>query len=316
MNKIDIDVKSGSTCFIVEASDVRVTGGKRSSLPRFPRYFPEDASVQGSRKKPLEVVVVLIGFMGASEKNMLKYVRIYNELLSNAHRSVKCLVFIPPISCILASGLTVDTEKNGFDACAKEILDLLKSNHFIQASNDGRGVQQSKTLLHVMSQNGCFTYLSLIKHQLNDFDAVVFDSGPVKMTRIAISRAINAAVGSLIGNALLNAVTFLHGGHAKFESFLKQRIENIEFDFMTCESNAHELYLYSSADVITDANYVSAIAKRREQIYKGLKSNRKIMRHDFCRTDHVAHLSAQPEVYKQTLLKFLLPFDMQMKSHL
>lgn len=318
--KIDIEVRSGSTCFIVETDNTRVTGGKRSSNPRFPRYFQEDAYVQGTRKKALEVVVVLIGFMGASDRNMLKYVSLYNELLSNAHRSVKCLVFIPPISCILASGITVDAEKNGFDACANEIMSLLKSKHFIPVNNTnnyGRGIQ-SKTLLHVMSQNGSFTYQSLISHNFDDFDAVVFDSGPVKMTRTAISRAINAAVGSFAGNALLNTVTFLHGGYSKFESFLKKRIESIEFNFVTCESNAHELYLYSSADVITDANYVSAIVKRRQKIYKGIKSNRKIMRHDFNTTDHVAHLSAQPDAYRQTLLKFLLPFDMDIlkRSHL
>jgi hypothetical protein len=242
------------------------------------------------------VWIVILGFMGATEKNLRKFVAAYVSAMPQ-QRSYKILCAIAPITHVLKQGMELKKEnfdEGPYSSMALDLIDVINKEN-----------KDSKIILHVMSQNGAFAYRALLSCN-DDFRrrviGTVFDSSPVKLSVEAVGTAVKQAVGSFFGSSLISVLRYLVGGRKEYARRLQLQDEIYTEWFMSeaaSRLDSHYCFLYSSSDKITSAIHVERIIDNLRKL------QRHVQCHNFHGAGHVANLSLYPREYMDQLAIFI-----------
>lgn len=242
------------------------------------------------------VVILLLGFMGAAHRHMLRYVAAYLKLLPACN--VKVISVIAPVSFVLKQGMISGSEwskDSPYMALAQDLLDL------DEKINGGTG----SVLIHSCSQNGAFAYRALLRQASPTWRArivgSVFDSAPVHLTPQAVDDALLGAVGSFIGNVLRGSVRLACGGSEAYATLLRAQ-HDLFTQWMSSDQDGRmhpRCFLFSASDKIASAAHIHNL------VLDGRKRGLEVTWHDFGGSAHVAHVSRYEYEYCVQLGVFL-----------
>lgn len=240
----------------------------------------------------MDLLVVLVGFMGAHQTQLKRYVDVYLGLqnLSRECASVSVLTVIPPIQFVMTAGIVGNHDRSGYGAVASDVAKFTEK--FVVNKRECR------VTLHVMSQNGTFAYLALTEQDefMRRVGAVIFDSAPVSMTPEAVWNATKAAIGARFAKQAISFMSYLIEGD--YNEHLRKRSAMILNFFEEKGPRENALFLYSTADTITDPNYVIKVVD--------MCSGNNVEAFDFGSSSHAAHILFDNVTYRSKVQSFVL----------
>lgn len=254
-------------------------------------YESTDSNLSAGRGPPLWVVV--LGFMGATERNMAKHARCWFDAVEEEHNVQRVLSVIPPLTYVLKQGmhLSYKAHEGPYEQIALDIVDGTKA--------------ADRVFVQVCSQNGAFAYRTLMSCSetfRRKVIGTVFDSAPVRLTANAVDTAIRQAIGPFAGASLCALLRLLIGGGAQYDARLCAQ-DKLYQDWFFSELMSKEAepscFLFSSADKISDACYISSAVESRRRI------GQYVQWYDFRKSGHVAHLSNYAEEYRTQIAIFV-----------
>jgi Eukaryotic protein of unknown function (DUF829) len=196
-----------------------------------------------------DLLVVLVGFMGATQRQMERIAGVYLDIFRNTsaiqHWSV--MIVQPPVSFVLSAGMSSNATRNGYGALAED----LSSMHADQ--------RDPPVLLHLCSNAGAFLFEALHSIRsplLSRITGYIFDCGPVDITAKAIRTATQQVLGDYVADIVVR------GFHALLPSdeFEKRRTEFAQI-FSSGSSSTRKLFLYSTADKIADSRFIENVIR-------------------------------------------------------
>jgi hypothetical protein len=226
---------------------------------------------------PPDVVVILLGFMGSNQSQLRKFADVYMHFFSRSSKSGCVVALTPPVSFILSKGMTSrstsssdkdqadQTDQNGYGSLASDLIELSTASER----------QNSRIILHVMSQNGIFAYQQIMRLSNLEWKSrllgICYDSAPVEVTYDAVSTALIAAFGKVLGNIIIWGMTKAQGGKANLDKALEElQKDNVEFyganEFLVSEvsSRVPRLFVFSSSDTVSSDVYIRSVIKSME----------------------------------------------------
>lgn len=254
----------------------------------------------GGEGDGIVLLVVLVGFMGAHQTQLKRYVEVYLGIqsLSRECASVSVLTVIPPIQFVMTAGIVGSHDRSGYGAVATDVARFTRK-FFVETKKS----KEVRVTLHVMSQNGTFAYLALAEERelMERVGAVVFDSGPVSMTPKAIWNATKAAIGARFAKQAISFMSYLIEGD--YNEHLRKRTAMV-LDFFEGNKGPRKntLFLYSSADEITDPAYVLKVFA----MCNSSGGNNNVEAHDFVSSSHAAHILYDRVTYREKVQGFVL----------
>ncbi|XP_045159983.2 transmembrane protein 53-like [Mercenaria mercenaria] len=275
----------------------------------FPTPLPADtlADEEDALSGKKEPVVILLGWLGCTEKYLSKYGQIYDE------RGCITIRYTSPRDTAF---FKVEQLKD--TAC--KLLDLLEDY----------SITENPILFHIFSNNGSFVYANIVevltsgdkRYQNLNVCGVVIDSAPGK------PRFKNAAVAygtSLNVNPVLRYIMMfclwlylaftgvISSLAVKFYPKIKEKSNHFLWDKMASDPTRWPmLFLYSVVDKIILAEDIEDMISRR----RALGVHVSAMCWDD--TDHVSHLRKHPEQYAEACGDFLiscLGYDQDIERH-
>jgi len=247
--------------------------------------------------------VILLGFMGASARNMERLSSAMLEVLGGVQGKVKVLAVTAPISFVLKQGLLGNWEEGPYAALAEDVIRLT------QEEEAGAGVEP--ILVHASSQNGAFAYRALVGNRTRRpiqgharwrarVAGVVFDSAPVALTPAAVDSAVWSALGPVQGRLVTAALRIAIGGEQEYAERMQRQKDMYTGWFLGQDPVAAPLlFLFSYADRISSNDYIQML------IVEKRKGGTAVQWHDFGGSAHVQHLSAYTAEYRLQLGQFM-----------
>jgi hypothetical protein len=241
-------------------------------------------------------IVVVFGWLGASRKNLQKYVDWYSE------RGYDTIDYLAPS---MASAFITATIKTSHAAMKQLVA------HYNTAAQS----HQRDIVFHVLSLNGFYHYLFLLiemrnsKHHselLERVKGVIIDSAPARITFDILTRGF---VGAVMGvfkhkpqyeHPIVTPVFKLLWRLALMSRRNRQFLDLIHKELIQAQPlHSDQLYLYSTADELIphdEIEYQINVQKER-----GVH----VQSHNFVVTPHVAHFRFQPKIYGKLIEDFL-----------
>ncbi|XP_002974718.2 transmembrane protein 53 [Selaginella moellendorffii] len=260
-----------------------------------------------------DLVVVLLGWLGAQHKHLKKYAEWYNS------RGISAMTFVMPMPDLLSLGVIGKADRH-VDLLYAEIKQWLASG----------GRKEKSVLFHTFSNTGWFFYGALLEklqqqgqqHLTSRIKGCVVDSGPAAELSpqvwasgfaTAFLKKQSFSTQSLAGltdaeRAILAqpsaSETLLLAVLEKFFAVLlavpavKLRLARIISILSSKQPRCPQLYIYSSADRVIPASYVEEFMDLQK------KSGYKVSCFDMRISPHVDHLRSFPALYHEQLEKF------------
>jgi hypothetical protein len=251
------------------------------------------------------VRIIILGFMGASRRNMERYIDAYIDIFNLINnKSVSILCIIPPVSFVLRQGMinSDDWKKGPYTDLAQDVVDLLHE-------------ESCKVVLHVCSQNGGFAYRALMNIEKSFTNRVigrVFDSAPVNLTTQAVDEAIIQALGKIGGNVVCGSLRLLCGGTSAYSKRLM--FQNDLYMKWFLHSNGtkskSECYLFSHHDAISSSQSINNIIRHRRSVNvidgnADGDNDDTLLWYDFFNSGHMEHIVKYRVQYCSMLRTFL-----------
>ncbi|CAN1190605.1 Transmembrane protein 53-B [Linum perenne] len=282
------------------ASETEINGDRRLLGPRDPA-----------------TTVVLLGWLGAKQKHLRKYVEWYNSLGFHA------ITFVVEVGELLRFDLGERVERR-VSALANELIDFL-------GKEDGR---EHCLLFHSFSNTGFLTYgyiLDILQGRDSAADKVrgcIIDSGGAglldhKVWAAGFAAAILQKRSSApqipeeeaknrkdsytkpsddkpdaYGTFVLGALEMFFAVVLKFPDVDRQ-LQKIVAAVAKNQPSYPHLYMYSAGDKVVPHEAIEAA------IQEELKKGRKVVSHNFGSSPHVDHYRTFPEQYLSVLSRFL-----------
>ncbi|CAH1773756.1 unnamed protein product, partial [Owenia fusiformis] len=238
-----------------------------------------------------EPVVILLGWVGCKDKYLAKYSAFYEK-----RGSITIRYTAPTEKVFFGSGK--------MQPIAEKLLELLYD----------LSLDKNPIFFHVFSNGGGILYQSMIdillkEHKSLNICGTIFDSCPAPKK---ISTAFKAFKGSMIG--MNPVISWLFGmivyswlvmtvllRFVISKTGLKSDVDAHSFHarFRNCQSRWPSLFLYSTADDITESSYVDEVIAHRKSLRVQVSS--------ICWEDsgHVSHMRTHPEVYVKQCYDFI-----------
>lgn len=237
------------------------------------------------RSRPRAGVCVVMGWMGSVDASVAKYSALYENL------GLSTLRFTCPTRMLLRN-------PNALDALAQDVLDSLGSNT----------LAGDPIFFHSLSNGGCLVYLALSRllsregHHYGPLSlrisGTVFDSAPARIhvtsTVKAFSRALPlesvARVARVAADVAAPVTRVLDRVYDR-----KGRSSRIVREMVDDEMGCRQLFLYSTADSITDHEPIDELVAERRR--KGIDV-RAVRWND---SEHVAHFLSHRKEYRDAV---------------
>lgn len=235
-------------------------------------------------------LVLLLGWYASNAKQLAKYSKFYNS------RGIDTLALTLPHSAVFSSQARARANQA---AIAKSIETVITST--IPTPN--------KLVAHVLSNGGYFGLLSIepattpTLFKLLEGGGLVIDSAPAYLHAIAGARAISYSMTqktfarSLIA-ALVTPLFVLNGMYTRLTTGIDVQASYWERS-INYPHNGPELYLFSTADLLVDAEKLEGLISARKA------TNSKITSFDFIDSPHVLHYRVYSSKYEELLENFL-----------
>ena len=251
------------------------------------------AGGEGEARERSDLLVILVGFMGATQMQMERIAGVYAKIFSNTStiQHWRVVIVLPPVSFVLAAGLNADAERNGYGALAED----LSSMNFDQRT--------SPIILHLCSNAGAFLFEAL--HSLRSplfsrIKGVIFDCGPVDITAKAIRTATQQVLGDYVADIVLHAFQAMMP-NTKFE---QRRAEFARI--FSIGSPTPKLFLYSTADKIADSRFIELIVGKNRLATKSF---------NFAVAGHMKCFKLFAKLYKDQIHMFLDEIVARLSHH-
>ena len=281
---------SGVECSIWTSSS-REAGGPSSKPPVQPPEVNHHDSQTGAKMRlpgdaKANVSVIVVGFLGATWRQLRRYAEAWGEILSRQHFASRLLVVRPPVSFVFNAGCTSDPSLTGYGALAVDLKQSLMPGE--------------SCVLHLLSNGGAFLYEALVSETSSSESSefwgrslrgVVFDSSPVDITPSAIRIASQQSLGE-VGSAVAWLALQAFAGQ---DLATRRRMFATAFTVPNALSNVPRLFLFSKSDKIASSAFIQSLLSRCQ----GASS------YDFHVTGHVQHQLTFPKVYHDQLEQFL-----------
>lgn len=244
----------------------------------------ELVQIEGQRDRT-NVLILLFGFMGASFRQMARYVKLYAELHKES-KNVALLTVIAPIQFTMTALVAKDPAQNGYGALSSDLASLVDKEY-----------SDYQLIMHIMSQNGTFAYQAACKERVlsSRLTCVVLDSAPVAMSYGAVFSAASAAIGKGMAERAIGLLKYILSANGDFESYLTSRTADVKDFFAREDPVRRALFLYSKADAITDYRYIQDIIR--------IRSGSEVHEVDFGDSGHTGHILRFPRKYREEVLK-------------
>lgn len=239
--------------------------------------------------KPPQCWVILLGFMGASSRNMERLATVVLSVLG-PHVRVQILAATAPVSFVLRQGMQESWEDGPYAAFAEDIVHLTQE----EEGREGGEEKATPILLHSASQNGCFAYRALVgrrtKRPIRDharwrqrIAGAVFDSSPVALSPAAVDEAVGSALGPVRGALVTAALRLAIGGQRQYsQRMARQKDVYTEWFLEHDPISAPLLFLFSLTDRISSSEYIHALLAERR------RGGNEVHWHDFGGSSHGA----------------------------
>lgn len=256
-----------------------------------PAYLPVDFVIP-----PRPCRVVLIGWLGASNRLMSKYAQMYR---ASGHNTV--LYVIPTMKG------TIFPFWGRFQA--EKVTEVMTD---FTLRNPGM-----PTIVHVFSGAGFIFASSVFKHLyrmddlvlryivLGEVSAIIFDSCPAEIDEDMASRAVVAALfgqnAAGVENRMGGLVSMLRSAFSWWmkRDIVKRRINDTWRVWEIAVPPVPQLYLYSETDVLIPAKQVELFQERQQN--RGVH----VFRYKWSSTPHVEHFRHYPTQYASIITQFL-----------
>ncbi|CAL1360849.1 unnamed protein product [Linum trigynum] len=290
----------------------------------FKWHLAPDAGINGSRsllvgpKDPV-ATVVLLGWLGAKQKHLRKYVECYNSL------GIHAVTFVVDAGELLGFDLGERVERR-IAALADELISWVTQ----RGEEDGR---ERCLLFHTFSNTGFLTYGYVIdimqsrEGVTNKIKGCVVDSGGAGLldhkvwaagfaaallkkrssavpnseeeTNSQKTRIADSQSPDLIETLVLGALEIFFSVVLKFPEVDRKLRKTVAAVSNNQLLNYPRLYLYSTGDIVVPHELIEAAIE--EERRKG----RRVVSHNFQSSPHVDHFRAFPETYLSVVHGFL-----------
>jgi hypothetical protein len=255
--------------------------GLRYGAPKIP-YTPEDQA-----HKP---VVLLFGWLGASERHLGKYTQLYQD------KGYETIHYIPPMSLILYPS-RIDSLNAEIQA---DMMRIMKE----------KGLLRRPFMIHLFSNSGyinwCYYQRHLQKHVPNTafniyykIQGTIVDSAPCNLNPEVLARGFLGALIPKIQNHRHWLWTPLM--ETFWKVYLRIPGNTEEFNTLNRIMNHTNLpypqwYMYSSGDTML---YASEVRKHIKRVEK--RTHLPTQSIDFVTSNHVSHLREHPVEYSKRI---------------
>ncbi|KAI4386768.1 hypothetical protein MLD38_004670 [Melastoma candidum] len=296
------------------------------SLPPLDWYGPGGSFGHRDGDSDRDVAVVVLGWLGAQEKHLRRYLEWYN---SRGYRSVGFIVGVDEVLWRLDFARSVEER-------LEEFLEDL-----VQWVMQGKAIGKERSLVfHCFSNTGWLVYSAAVE-RLQEKEGVydrikgcIVDSGGGELTNLKVwaagfatamlQRQISPASNSVDvtgtsrsknGDALCNIAVQSCGDRivetvllATLEKlffvllnfpYAQRRFRKLETILFDSPPPCPQLYLYSSADTVIPHQMIEAFMEHQRRL------GRKVFARDFKTTPHVDHYRTFPHIYLSELDSFL-----------
>ncbi|XP_078170328.1 uncharacterized protein LOC144564595 [Carex rostrata] len=287
-----------------------------------PNFSLSNAKASIFSDKESVLTVVLLGWLGASQKHLKKYAEMYNL------RGIKSVRFVVPPMEVLGLDFGANVEKK-VKKLAEEIADWCSENE-----TDGR---ERHLMFHTFSNTGWLVYGVILDSLKSREDVIgkirgcIVDSGPCAEISPEVWAAGFCAAflkkrrpleppGESYDNFKLDSIfvrnypiaTKPSVGEMVLLPLLRKFFEVLlrwpdvnwrlkKYISILSENQPHcpQLYLYSSADKVIPASYVEEFIAHQKAL------GRTVYAHDFGLSPHVDHFRSYPHLYTAKVEEFL-----------